>query len=56
MIDNAQIFPQMDGNTVMKRAITYLPQVIEEGLSANGLTIGDLNMLILNQSNARIAE
>ncbi|CAN5284881.1 ketoacyl-ACP synthase III [soil metagenome] len=56
MIDNAEIFAQMDGNAVMKRAITYLPQVINEGLTANGFTIDDVNMLILNQSNARIAE
>lgn len=56
MIDNAQIFAQMDGNAVMKRAITYLPEVINEGLTANGLVIDDINMLILNQSNARIAE
>jgi len=56
MIDNVQVFPKMDGGTVMKRAINYLPEVIKEGLSANNLNIDDLNMLILNQSNARIAE
>lgn len=56
MIDNAQVYPQMDGNAVMKRAINYLPEVIHEGLCANNLTINDVNMLILNQSNARIAE
>jgi 3-oxoacyl-[acyl-carrier-protein] synthase III len=56
MIDNAQIYPQMDGNAVMKRAINFLPEVINEGLAANNLNADDLNMLILNQSNARIAE
>lgn len=56
MIDNAQIFPSMDGNAVMKRAITFLPEVIGEALTANNYTVNDLNMLILNQSNARIAE
>jgi 3-oxoacyl-[acyl-carrier-protein] synthase III len=56
MIDNAQIYPHMDGNAVMKRAINFLPDVINEALNANNYTIDDLNMLILNQSNARIAE
>lgn len=56
MIENAQIYPLMDGNAVMKRAITFLPDVINEALTANSYTIDDLNMLILNQSNARIAE
>jgi len=56
MIDNAQIFPSMDGNAVMKRAISFLPEVIGEALTQNNYTIDDLNMLILNQSNARIAE
>ncbi|QEC67862.1 ketoacyl-ACP synthase III [Panacibacter ginsenosidivorans] len=56
MIENAQIYPNMDGHAVMKRAITFLPDVINEALTANNYTIDDLNMLILNQSNARIAE
>ncbi|CAN5797803.1 ketoacyl-ACP synthase III [soil metagenome] len=56
MIDNAQNYPLMDGNAVMKRAITFLPDVINEALTTNNYTIDDLNMLILNQSNARIAE
>lgn len=56
MIEKGQIFPHMDGNAVMKRAINFLPDVINEALTANNYTVDDLNMLILNQSNARIAE
>jgi 3-oxoacyl-[acyl-carrier-protein] synthase-3 len=56
MIDKGQIFPVMDGNAVMKRAVSKLPEVICEALTANKLTIADLNMLILNQSNMRIAQ
>lgn len=56
MIEKGQVFPFMDGNAVMKRAITFLPDVINEALTTNNYTIDDLNMLILNQSNARIAE
>ncbi len=56
MIDNAQIFPYMDGNVVLKRAIVKLPEVINEALVANNKTAEDINMLILNQSNLRIAQ
>ena len=56
MIEKGQIFPHMDGNAVMKRAISFLPDVINEALTKNNYTVDDLNMLILNQSNARIAE
>jgi len=56
MVDAGQIHPHMDGNAVMKRAVSFLPDVIKEAIAANNYTIDDLNMLILNQSNARIAE
>lgn len=56
MIDKGQIFPFMDGNAVMKRAVTKLPEVICEALKANKLSVDDINMLILNQSNIRIAQ
>lgn len=56
MIDKGQIFPVMIGSAVMKKAIVKLPEVINEALATNGKTFTDLKMLILNQSNLRIAE
>ena len=56
MIDNAQNFPFMDGPAVFKKAIIKFPEVIIESLTANGLTIADLNMLIPHQANLRIAQ
>ena len=56
MIDNAQNFPYMDGPAVFKKAIIKFPEVILESLSANGLTVADLNMLIPHQANLRIAQ
>lgn len=56
MIDKGQIFPTMVGSAVMKKAIVKLPEVIYEALAANNKTIKDLDMLIQNQSNLRIAE
>jgi len=56
MIDEAQNFPNMDGPAVFKKAIIKLPEVVEESLAANGLTIADINMLIPHQANLRIAQ
>jgi 3-oxoacyl-[acyl-carrier-protein] synthase-3 len=56
MIENAQVYPHMDGHAVMKKAISKLPEVICEAVTANKLSVDDINMLILNQSNMRIAQ
>lgn len=56
MIDNAQLYPHMDGHAVMKKAVAKLPEVICEAVTANKLSVSDINMLILNQSNMRIAQ
>lgn len=56
MIDDGQIYPFMDGPSVFKKAIVKFPEVIIESLSANGLTVADLNMLIPHQANLRIAQ
>ena len=56
MIDEAQNFPNMDGPAVFKKAIIKMPEVVEEALTANGLTTADINMLIPHQANLRIAQ
>ncbi|HQW92817.1 MAG TPA: beta-ketoacyl-ACP synthase 3, partial [Ferruginibacter sp.] len=56
MIDEAQNFPNMDGPAVFKKAIVKMPEVVEEALSANGLTTADINILIPHQANLRIAQ
>ena len=56
MIDEAQNFPNMDGPAVFKKAIIKLPEVVEESLAANGLTVADIDMLIPHQANLRIAQ
>ncbi len=56
MIDNAQNFPNMDGQAVFKKAIIKFPEVIMESLAANNLQPGDINMLIPHQANLRIAQ
>lgn len=56
MIDNAQIFPFMDGPAVFKTAVVKFPEVIMEALNTNGLTPQDLKILIPHQANLRISQ
>ncbi len=56
MIDEAQIFPYMDGPAVFKKAIVKFPEVIQEALAANGLSAADIDLLVPHQANLRIAQ
>jgi 3-oxoacyl-[acyl-carrier-protein] synthase III len=56
MIDKAQLFPNMDGPAVFKKAVIKFPEVIMESLNANNLKPSDLTMLIPHQANLRIAQ
>ena len=56
MIDKAQLFPNMDGPAVFKKAVVKFPEVIMEALVKHGLTPADLKMLIPHQANLRIAQ
>ena len=56
MIEKEQMFPFMDGPAVFKKAVVKFPEVIMEALTKNGLTTGDLKMLIPHQANLRISQ
>lgn len=56
MIDKAQVFPYMDGQSVFKKAVIKFPEVIMEALNANDLKPSDIKMLIPHQANLRIAQ
>lgn len=56
MIDKAQNFPFMDGQSVFKKAVVKFPEVIMESLHANGLQTTDIDCLIPHQANLRIAQ
>jgi 3-oxoacyl-[acyl-carrier-protein] synthase III len=56
MIDKAQLFPNMDGPAVFKKAVIKFPEVIMESLNANNLKPSDLTMLIPHQANLRIGQ
>jgi 3-oxoacyl-[acyl-carrier-protein] synthase III len=56
MIDHAQLFPNMDGPAVFKKAVEKFPEVIMEALNKNELQISDLRLLIPHQANLRISQ
>jgi 3-oxoacyl-[acyl-carrier-protein] synthase III len=56
MVDKAQVFPNMDGQAVFKKAVIKFPEVIMEALAANNYQPSDLKVLIPHQANLRIAQ
>ena len=56
MIDKAQNFPNMDGQTVFKKAVVKFPEVIHEALVKNGYQPADLKLLVPHQANLRISQ
>jgi len=55
-IDEGRIFPNMEGQKVFKNAVKRMPEVIQEVLEAQGMTVADIDMLIPHQANLRINE
>jgi 3-oxoacyl-[acyl-carrier-protein] synthase-3 len=56
MIENGSLLPVMNGQMVFKNAVQRFPEVINEALNANNLTIADIDLLIPHQANLRISE
>ena len=54
--DDVSYYPNMNGQFVFKKAVVRLAEVINEGLEANGLTVGDIDMLVPHQANLRISQ
>ncbi len=55
-IDRYDSVPVMEGRSVFKHAVTMMPAVTREVLEAEGLSIDDLDLLIMHQANLRINE
>ncbi|MFM2244892.1 MAG: 3-oxoacyl-ACP synthase [Pseudomonadota bacterium] len=56
MMEQGRHFPQMVGQAVFKHAVKRLPEVIDEVLSRNGLTVADVALMVPHQANLRINE
>ena len=56
ILDEGKHLPYMNGREVFKNAIVRFPQVIQEALDTNNLTIDDVAQIIPHQANNRISE
>jgi len=56
ILDEGKHLPYMNGREVFKNAIVRFPQVIQEALDTNNLTIDDVAKIIPHQANNRISE
>lgn len=56
MIDEAMIYPQMEGQFVFKLAVQKFPEVIGEALDKVGLQTSDIDMFVPHQANLRISQ
>lgn len=48
--------PSMDGKTVFRAAVERMPEVVREVCDAQGVQIGDIDLLLAHQANLRICE
>ena len=56
MMEEGRTYPKMKGRLVFKHALEKLPPVIQEALSQNRMTLGDIDLFIFHQANLRIIE
>lgn len=56
MVENAQIYPNMEGQFVFKLAVQKFPEVIQEALDKVQLSTSDIDMFIPHQANLRISQ
>jgi 3-oxoacyl-[acyl-carrier-protein] synthase-3 len=56
MIESGDVTPIVEGRKVYALAVTFMPQVTQEILNKNGLTLDDLDLVIFHQANLRINE
>ncbi len=56
MIDDGRIYAQMDGRFVFKHAVTRMPEILHETLSAASVKLDDIDLFLFHQANLRINE
>ena len=54
--EDTSYYPYMNGQFVFKNAVVRFSEVIMEGLKANNLTEGDIDLFIPHQANLRISQ
>jgi len=56
MLEEGRHYPFMNGREVFRHATTRFPEVINEAMDANNLTIDDIALIIPHQANLRISQ
>jgi len=56
MLKEEMLYPIMEGQFVFKLAVRKFPEVIQEALTATGLSTDDINLFIPHQANLRISQ
>lgn len=56
MLDAGRHFPKMEGRYVFKHAVTRMPEVLLEALSASSIKLDDVGLFLFHQANLRINE
>ncbi|NOZ03384.1 MAG: ketoacyl-ACP synthase III [FCB group bacterium] len=56
MLAEGRQYPKMNGREVFRNAVTRFPEVIQEALEANHLTLDDISLIIPHQANLRISQ
>ena len=56
MIDDARVFPHMEGRFVFKHAVRRMPEVLLETLDAASVKLDDVDLFLFHQANLRINE
>jgi len=51
-----ELFLKMDGHRLYEYALKTVPQVVRESLTKAGLSLGDVNKVLLHQANAKMDE
>ena len=55
-LEEGRHFPSMNGREVFRHAVLRFPEVIQESLDSNGLTLDDVALIIPHQANLRISQ
>jgi 3-oxoacyl-[acyl-carrier-protein] synthase III len=55
-VDRGDPIPFMDGREVFKQAVSKMPESVREVCAAAGVTVGDIDVLLIHQANLRIVE
>jgi len=56
LLDRDDLYPNMDGPAVFKKAVVKFPEVIMEALNQNGYVPSDLKLVVPHQANLRISQ